>query len=532
MCLKKIASALLTCCLIISVSLAQKQGQERIDSLLNVFKVDSAAGKLNENVPDTNIIQLMIDLSYEYYRVNPDAGIYFGNKALILSKKINWKRGVASAGNKTGLNYWAKSNYPKALEYQMAALKLSEEINDKKSVAVILGNIGLVYEGQADYKKALVYHFDALKLNEELNEKSAVARNLGNIGNAYDAQGDYNKSLEYYFKALKMYEILGEEIGQARNLGNIGFAYQEKKEYAKAIVYHNKALSMNRALGNRILEGMNIGNIGATYMSIAQQNNLSGGKPSVDSLRNEIIIPKAEQHLKASIAIFTEINDKQSLHELYLYLSQLEEISGRYKQSLDAYRMHIACRDAVYSEENKNQIAALEKGREEDLKLKEIELLKSQNEIQRLRAQRSLVVNVGLGAALLAIVFIALSVYRQSKKIRLVNAQLQTTIAELKNTQDQLVKSERMAAFGVMASRVAHEIQNPINFVKNFSELNIELFDEMQPTFTNQQKEDAATISQNLKKVVDHAERANVIVKQLLEHTRKGSAHEFFEPEK
>ena len=529
--MKKIFILLLFILFVINLY-AQKQGQERIDSLLVVLSTDSANGKLNESNADTNTVSLLIDLSYEYYSVNPDAGIYYGNRAMELAKKLNWQRGIAVAGNKIGLNYWAKAEYPKALEYQMNALALSEKIHDKKSVATILGNIGLVYERQELYDKALKYHFDALKLNEEMDDKSAIARNLGNIGNAYDAQGVYTKSIEYYNKALKIYGILGEKDGEARNLGNIGFVYQEQKNYLKALEYDFKALDMNRQLGNKILGAINQGNIGETYFSIAKENT-GNALHLPDSLKPSAAIPKAKLYLKMSIDFFAGIDDRNSLQELYLYLSDLESLSGNYKESLLAYRQHVASRDSVFNAENKEKIERIEKNREEDLKQKEIELLKSQNEVQRLTSQRVKAVTIGLGALLIGIIFIATVFYNQNRKTKKMNAQLQEAYTDLKNTQQQLVKSERMAAFGLMASRVAHEIQNPINFVNNFSEVAVELLhDIVEAPGEKERKEAIATLKDDLEKIIRHGKRADDIVKQLLEHTREGRAHEFFEPDK
>lgn len=108
--------------------------------------------------------------------------------------------------------------------------------------------------------------------------------------------------------------------------------------------------------------------------------------------------------------------------------------------------------------------------------------------------------------------------------------ELNQSLENLKEAQQQLIKSEKMAAFGSMATRMAHEIQNPLNFVNNFSELSKDLVDEIVSSKTEEEKNDAAkTLIDNLEKINQHGKRASSIISQLQEHSNKGTAHEFFE---
>ncbi|PZX58120.1 sensor histidine kinase [Algoriphagus chordae] len=103
-------------------------------------------------------------------------------------------------------------------------------------------------------------------------------------------------------------------------------------------------------------------------------------------------------------------------------------------------------------------------------------------------------------------------------------AQLKKSIDELKNAQSQLVQSEKMASLGELTAGIAHEIQNPLNFVNNFSELSSELIDEMREELENGDIDEAKAISvdvqQNLDKINQHGKRADAIVKAMLQHSR------------
>ena len=105
--------------------------------------------------------------------------------------------------------------------------------------------------------------------------------------------------------------------------------------------------------------------------------------------------------------------------------------------------------------------------------------------------------------------------------------ELQQTIDELKSTQAQLVQSEKMASLGELTAGIAHEIQNPLNFVNNFSEINAELITEMQEELEKgnlvEAKDIALNILENEKKINHHGKRADGIVKGMLQHSRNSS---------
>ncbi len=107
------------------------------------------------------------------------------------------------------------------------------------------------------------------------------------------------------------------------------------------------------------------------------------------------------------------------------------------------------------------------------------------------------------------------------------NTALQQSLEELKAAQQQLIQSEKMASLGELTAGIAHEIQNPLNFVNNFSEVSKELLDEMKTELelgnTTGAKEIAGDVIQNLEKILHHGKRADGIVKGMLQHSRTSS---------
>ncbi len=122
---------------------------------------------------------------------------------------------------------------------------------------------------------------------------------------------------------------------------------------------------------------------------------------------------------------------------------------------------------------------------------------------------------------------IAYARYEDFTKLEKAKQSVETTLTELKTTQTQLVQSEKMASLGELTAGIAHEIQNPLNFVNNFSEVSVELIEEMHEELEKGDLNEAIAIAedvkQNLDKITHHGKRADVIVKGMLQHSRSSS---------
>ena len=159
----------------------------------------------------------------------------------------------------------------------------------------------------------------------------------------------------------------------------------------------------------------------------------------------------------------------------------------------------------------------------EEIKQKEI-IEKQQQRENRLR----MYVLAGL---LFVVLLIAGILYRNNQNKQKAKLKIEKAYEELKTTQAQLIQSEKMASLGEMTAGIAHEIQNPLNFVNNFSEVNAELIEELnaerlKPSAErNEQLESELLdhIKQNLEKINHHGKRADSIVKNMLLHSRSST---------
>jgi len=190
-------------------------------------------------------------------------------------------------------------------------------------------------------------------------------------------------------------------------------------------------------------------------------------------------------------------------------------------------------KDSLANAERTNLLAFKNRDFDEIIKVKELEEEKIQTQT-RVRI-------FALLAGISVFILITLLLYRNNKHRQKANALLQKqkeeieiqkasverTLAELKATQAQLIQSEKMASLGEMTAAIAHEIQNPLNFMNNFSEVNQELLVEMKEEMNKGNIYDANTIANDIihneEKINHHGKRADAIVKGMLQHSRVSS---------
>lgn len=140
--------------------------------------------------------------------------------------------------------------------------------------------------------------------------------------------------------------------------------------------------------------------------------------------------------------------------------------------------------------------------------------------------------NLELVDSLAQVFSVAFARYEDFKKLERAKNAVEETLSELKSAQSQLVLSEKMASLGELTAGIAHEIQNPLNFVNNFSEISTEMISELDEEIENKNYREiifiANDLRKNLEKINEHGKRASSIVKGMLEHSRDGNREKEF----
>ncbi len=204
----------------------------------------------------------------------------------------------------------------------------------------------------------------------------------------------------------------------------------------------------------------------------------------------------------------------------YKLLADLYDKMGDKARSNESYKAFISLQDSLL--EDRSRFSAISFEAEQQMNEKELSInqLKSENEIS------SITRNFSLGIIALVLVLSGVIYYRYKSKQK-ANLVLEKTLADLRATQTQLIQSEKMASLGELTAGIAHEIQNPLNFVNNFSELNKELLAELNEEITKGNYEDVKAIAKDLtaneEKINHHGKRADAIVKGMMQHSRSSN---------
>ncbi len=220
-------------------------------------------------------------------------------------------------------------------------------------------------------------------------------------------------------------------------------------------------------------------------------------------------------------------------------LYQIHKALGNHKKALEYYEMMVSSNEAQKNNDKQNELSILQRNYE-------VQKVQNVADYQNLRAENLTKTRTYLLGGLALLCGVLFLLYRNNHQKRQANIllqhqkdeiqkqriQLQNSLQVLKSTQTQLIQKEKMASLGELTAGIAHEIQNPLNFVNNFSELSVDLAKELkeeieQIEIPKKDKEYIGEIltdlSHNQEKINHHGKRASNIVKGMLEHSRTGT---------
>jgi len=285
-------------------------------SLSQNSKIDSLQSILLTENQDTSKIKILNNLFLLYEFSDSEKAKESLDRALELSQKNNYKKGlattytylgylaedesdypnalknyyeslkistaamdqadIASSYNNLGNVYVQKGNYPEALKNFLNSLKIREAMGDKTNIAASYNNIGIVYYNQFNYPAALKNHMASLKIKEAIGDKKGIGYSYNNLGNVYTDQGNYTEALKNYFACLKIKEEIGDKKGIASAYNNIALVYfaqamkEEKselrnKKLEQSLENHLASLKIKEAIGDKAGMATSYGNIGNVY---------------------------------------------------------------------------------------------------------------------------------------------------------------------------------------------------------------------------------------------------------------------------
>jgi two-component system NtrC family sensor kinase len=488
---------LLGCC---CAALAQKK---HVDSLQKAY---------NKSKQDTTLVQLLDAKAVEVYlQTNTDSGLLCTRQGLEISRRIHYKYGeMRSLANMA--NYLnSMGDLPGALRVTFQALPIAMQLKDNGTIAECYNTLGLTYNTLKDLKKAGEYYHKAFAVVEQAHMYSQQTIELNNISRNFLDRNMPDSALWYTNKAyaLSLKKKLLNNLGfLIRNYGIIQFM---KGNYAKAIDFYNKSAAQNYTKNNHYLQSEDLRRTAGAYQKLGKLDSC------IDFAKRAYVQCKLDRN-------------PETIMKTTALLTEVFKSKNDYKQAYDYQQLMLAAQDSLFSQQKTMQVQNLmfsEQQHQDELKAAQVAY---KNEV------RFYILAGVLGGVVLILLILWYSnnarkkanhlLHEQKEEIASQRDNLEHAYSNLKITQTQLVQREKMASLGELTAGIAHEIQNPLNFVNNFSDVNREMIDELKEELKNGNLKEVLAIANGIKqnedKINHHGKRADFIVKGMLEHSRTG----------
>ncbi|MEP6684934.1 MAG: ATP-binding protein [Parafilimonas sp.] len=435
------------------------------------------------------------------------------NDDQLLNELITLKNYFQSKNNSSAENYTnlaicrqlsRASEYNAALNELFPLLSIFEKRKDAYGVMVTNRHLSYAYYAAGDENKTIYYDKKTLELSLQLNDDYELALAYNNLSSDYSEYGFSDSGFVFGQKAIAIARNLNDPIILCRTTSTFGESYLSQKKYDEAIPY----------LRESFLIAKDYSRLDACFV-LNDFSKIYYEKKQFDSAK-----------YYATLAIPFCLKGKfdrlllRSYQNIYLAYENIGPLDSSFKY----FKLFVSTKDTIYSADKVKQLQAIDIREQNRQQLIEQEKLQYKNKV-RLYA---------LLGGLLVIIIIALILYRNNLQRKKANnvlhkqkEKIENTLHELKSTQQQLIQSEKMASLGELTAGIAHEIQNPLNFVNNFSEVNkemlVELNDEIEKGNFDDAKAIAKDVIANEEKINHHGKRADAIVKGMLQHSRKNS---------
>ncbi|MFC3879827.1 sensor histidine kinase [Algoriphagus namhaensis] len=449
---------------------------------------------LNTTDSDSLRIKTLNDLANHHKFNRSDSGIYYALKGLRLAQEIGDKEQEMSSLHFLALSYHALGNSITAYRINLEGLRKAEEYGSEMRGQFLM-NLGRIMQYSEKFEDSREYYLQAVEEFDKVNNKNFYTIVHAHLAITHIGLRNIDSAFIYSYKA--------KQLAESRDVG-----FVKRFVYSRLGDVHNSVENIDSALfyfklSDSFLE--------REFKSASIMRRIA----EIYTLKNQP--DSALFYAEESLDIALINKQYQTISESAIFFSDYYKESNPSK-ALEYSKLAIEFRDSL---EYINRMTGFED-------LISFDELQRQAEIERSNQEfRSKLRTYIFMGSLLILLIIASFLYRNNRTKHKAKIQIEGAYNQLKSTQAQLIQSEKMASLGELTAGIAHEIQNPLNFVNNFSEVSSEMIEELDEEIEKGDKEEAKAISadikENLNKITFHGKRADAIVKGMLEHSKRGS---------
>jgi two-component system, NtrC family, sensor kinase len=408
--------------------------------------------------------------------------------------------------------------YISVLKISLQLLEGFKKRKDDYGIYLAYAQIGEAYLYSKDFEQANAYSNKIIALAQQTNDKEMLSIAYNKLGTSYEQAGKPDSGLVYAKLAVQYADETGNDGVKTFPLGTLAECYIGLKDYNKAMLYLNQSRDFALKLNDQEALSWALQDYARLYLETNQQ----------DSARHYgyQAIKCASSFGFRYIAMFS-----------YKYMFMSYEKTATKDSAYKYFRLWANAKDSLLN----------------STKMKGLQLINFSNQLQQQEAEqeqrqlRNKLIIYAMLAGLFGLGIIGLMLYRNNRQeqkangvLKEKNEEIESTLSKLKAAQTQLIQSEKLASLGELVAGISHEIQNPLNFVNNFSELSVDLVKDLKEEMERSpltpeggmiisskdkgyMDELFADLTSNQEKIKHHGKRASSIVKGMLEHSRTSS---------
>lgn len=456
------------------------------------------------NASKEETFQLLCSIGFEFRYSYPDSTLIYCQKALDLGKQIGMKSDLAKPLSFIGLAYANKGDYKNSMEYHRQAIDMAIAQNDSTELAHGYNNLGRMFYDQGDLVRAFDNLIRSKEIFEDLGDKSGLAYVNRSIANVYSTQKDFAKALEMSRTALKLRTEVGETRMVVSSLMELGIVYQAAGDSESALTYFLKADSASANINDPVTRAelsiglaeilLEEGNLEEAYdrtqhvlSTITEQTNqkmfLRATYLQAKYFHSKKDYDRAVALLRKTIQSAETTGNVLFLRDASFLLSEIYKLrsdNARAEEFNNRYRIFAGM---LENTDLSRQIERLQFQLELEKRDKEFEILKAKEAKNTALISKQRAQNVVLIVVLASITAIALILWFNSRRRRLVNHKLALQNAHIVSQREAIAQhnedlsrnnqelSDLNQEKNTLMNIVAHDLKSPLNRISGLTSI-------------------------------------------------------------